>query len=96
MIHLPVRLFHEVKMLVLQSGSVSDPSSRTVYFLDSCEMVLRDERLIRSLVHSVPFVLDTNWDTPGFALKESSRCKLLRIKRKLVAGGRLELPTLGL
>jgi len=54
MIHLPVRLFHEVKMLVLQSGSVSDPSSRTVYFLDSCEMVLRDEQLIRSLVHSVP------------------------------------------
>jgi hypothetical protein len=35
-------------------------------------------------------------DTLGFELKDSSRCKLLRSKRKLVAGGGIEPPTLGL
>jgi hypothetical protein len=34
--------------------------------------------------------------TPESELKEASPCKVLGIKRKLVAGGRLELPTLGL
>ncbi len=33
---------------------------------------------------------------PIFNSKAVSLCKLLRIKRKLVAGGRIELPTLGL
>ena len=31
-----------------------------------------------------------------FDWEDASLCKLLRIKRMLVAGGRLELPTLGL
>ena len=35
-------------------------------------------------------------DTRGLELNELSLCKLLRFKRKLVAGGRIELPTLGL
>ena len=35
-------------------------------------------------------------DTRGLELNELSLCKLLRIKRKLVAGGGIEPPTLGL
>jgi hypothetical protein len=37
-----------------------------------------------------------NLATPGFESNKASVCKLLRLERKLVAGGGIEPPTLGL
>jgi hypothetical protein len=51
---------------------------------------------LQFLIRSVQFVLDTNWPQPAFEMREVSLCKFLRIKKKLVAGRRIELPTLGL